>query len=512
MPADSIDTDDLMPAMPRNRAMRGNRLLFSGSQSVAALDVAGRRRLVARGQAHGVTQVSACSAWQGVDARFRYVAFATALLLSACCAPAQAALQSAAAAHAVDYGPHMPAAVSAQAPVLREEQLTVGPGDSLARLFRRAGLDDDQWLAVRALGLPAGPLLYLQPGRSLQLRKNPRGKLESLRLAVGDLSTLMIARRNGRLVARMRHHRPDIHRVRVSALIEHSLSGALLHAGADQATAARVTAVLGERVNLARAIYEGDRITAIFEQPHLEGRRLADGALLAVELDLHGQVLRAFRRRDADDTVRFYDLDGRSYQQVIERTLVQYTRVSSPFSLHRCNPVTHWMMPHYGVDLAAPRGTPIHVAAADSVHFRGRAHGYGRLVELDHPGDYQTRYAHMSAFASGLHAGDHVNRDQLIGYVGASGHATGPHLHYEIRHHGIAHDPLTIVLPGRRLTGDERVAYQDHTASIAARLRVTAGEAPQSVGNDIATTPEAAGHSAARACSAGSNSTPACHS
>lgn len=407
----------------------------------------------------------------------------------------------------------MPAAVGVQAPIPRDQQLTVQPGDSLARLFHRAGLDDDQWLAVRALGPPVDALLHLHPGQSLQLRKNMRGRLESLRLAVGDLSTLMIARRDGRLEARMQHRRPDIHRARVSARIEHSLSGALLHAGADQATVARVTTVLGERVNLARAIHEGDHITAIFEQRHIEGRRLADGALLAVELNLHGRVLRAFRRRDADGTVRFYDLDGRSYRQVIERTPVKYTRVSSPFSLHRLNPVTHRMMPHYGVDLAASRGTPIHAAAAGRVHFRGRAHGYGRLVELDHAGDYQTRYAHMSAFASGLHAGDHVKRDQLIGYVGASGHATGPHLHYEIRHHGIAHDPLTVALPGRRLTGDERVAYQNHTASIAARLRVSAGEAQQSAGPYVATTPEAAGHgSAARACSAGSEADPACRS
>ena len=148
-----------------------------------------------------------------------------------------------------------------------------------------------------------------------------------------------------------------------------------------------------------------------------------------------------------------------------------YTRVSSPFSLRRYDPVVHVWRPHYGVDLAAPRGTPIKAAGDGVIRYIGRAAGYGNLVEIKNFGQYQTRYAHMSHFAKGLRKGSHVHQGQVIGYVGATGEATGPHLHFEIRVAGKPRNPLKVKLPNASpVPGSEMAAFNSRAQRLSLAL------------------------------------------
>ena len=306
------------------------------------------------------------------------------------------------------------------------------------------------------------------------------GRLRFLALELGGLDRLVIDRGHDGLTAAIRHREPEVERVRVVGRIRHSLSAALASAGVGAGTAARMAAVFSPRMDLARALRRGDRFALIYEQRHLDGRRLADGALYAAQLSVAGNTLRAFRRADADGQVRYYDADGLTLRPMIERAPLRYRRVSSPFAERRRHPITGRIRPHHGVDFAAPTGTPVHAGADGIVRFRGRAGGYGRFIEIDHRDHYQSRYGHLSAYARGLHVGDAVQRGQLIGYVGSSGLSTGPHLHYEIRRNGVPHDPLHMPLPGRQLEGAALARYK---REIAPRL---ADLAAQDMGSKLA--------------------------
>ncbi|MGH8337442.1 MAG: M23 family metallopeptidase, partial [Gammaproteobacteria bacterium] len=168
---------------------------------------------------------------------------------------------------------------------------------------------------------------------------------------------------------------------------------------------------------------------------------------LAAEFVTPVKTYRIVRFTDPSGHTDYYTPDGRSVRKALLRAPVAYTRISSGFSLHRMNPVLHIVRPHYGVDYAAPTGTPIKAAGDGRIVFEGRKEGFGRCVIIKHGGGFSTLYAHMSHFRNGLHAGIHVKQDQVIGYVGMSGEATGPHLHFEILEDGVPRNPRTVKLP-----------------------------------------------------------------
>ncbi|HET6726242.1 MAG TPA: M23 family metallopeptidase [Gammaproteobacteria bacterium] len=218
--------------------------------------------------------------------------------------------------------------------------------------------------------------------------------------------------------------------------------------------------IFAGRVNYRHDIHAGDRFVVVC-------KGMGDHRhIVAAELDLHGRQLQAFRHPDGNGKDAWYSANGKPLRPTLLRTPVDYTRVSSPFSLHRLNPVLHIYRPHYGVDLAAPAGTPVHAAGDGRVTFRGRDGGYGKLIIIDNAGPYTTRYGHLRRFAKGIKVGTRVRQGEVIGYVGATGLATGPHLHFEIRVDGKPHPPLKVALPREKLAGTELVAYEEGIAPL----------------------------------------------
>ncbi|WP_423822983.1 peptidoglycan DD-metalloendopeptidase family protein [Salinisphaera sp. SPP-AMP-43] len=350
------------------------------------------------------------------------------------------------------------------------QQIDVHSGDSLSGLFAQEGLGASQWRALLALGDKTQVLRNLQPGDTLDIRKTPTGELAELRYRLNSLKTLTVNRDGQGFMAAIDQRPTQSREITAEGTVGKSLSHSLAANGVPRAVAAQMSQIYRYRHNL-RHLQAGDKFAIVYRATYSDGRQLATGPILAASITTNNHNYKAFRARDAHGHYGYYDTAGQSYKPAFTRKPVAYTRISSRFNLHRLNPVTHHVRPHKGVDMAAPIGTPIHAAAKGSIKYAGWARGYGRLIEVKNFEGYSTRYGHLHRFRSDLHAGDHVSKGEIIGYVGQSGAATGPHLHFEIRHNGVAENPLTVKLPsGQPLSHDRLAAYTHKIQPLIAKL------------------------------------------
>lgn len=339
-------------------------------------------------------------------------------------------------------------AVFATSPPAAWIEFQVKPGDSLSLLFSRAGIPASDWMAVLKLGEGVEGLRHLRPGDELSLRKTADGRLAALRYRARGASTLRVRRAGSRFMIDSGSTAPTPYLVRIRGQVTSTLLGALLKAGVSSRVAYEFIDIFRPRYDLTDV--SGASFAFVFHRYYSGHHFVRSGPIIAAELTLDGNMLTAFRYTDNHQRSAYYDRTGVAIKPAILRAPLTYTDVSSPFSHSRMDPIAHVRRPHTGVDLAAPKGTPIEAAADGTVTFIGRASGYGKLIVLDHAGPYSTRYAHMHGFADGLHTGSRVRRGQVIGYVGETGEATGPHLHFEIRVDGRAQDPLAVDLPAAK--------------------------------------------------------------
>ncbi len=200
-------------------------------------------------------------------------------------------------------------------------------------------------------------------------------------------------------------------------------------------------------IDFVNDIQPGDTFTVTYEEIYDHGKYVEDGPILAARFVNDGHQYLAVRYVSPDGHAGYYTPDGRSLRKAFLRAPLEFTRVSSPFSLHRRHPILNLIRAHKGVDYAAPIGTPVRAAGDGRVIFAGRKGGYGNVVELDHAHGIMTVYGHLSRFARGLRVGEHVAQGAVIAYVGMTGLATGPHLHYEFRVNGVYKNPQTVSLP-----------------------------------------------------------------
>ncbi len=194
-------------------------------------------------------------------------------------------------------------------------------------------------------------------------------------------------------------------------------------------------------VDFSRDVQPGDKFRVLAERMVSNEGEVRYGRVLAARLDIGTHPLYAFRFDDPDGMPAYYDETGHSMKRALLRAPLQFKRISSGFSKHRFHPILGYSRPHEGIDFAAAYGTPVRAVGNGTVIWAARQGGYGNLVEIRHSGTMTTRYGHLSAFGAGIHAGARVEQGQTIGFVGASGLATGPHLHYELRLNGVAVNP-----------------------------------------------------------------------
>jgi murein DD-endopeptidase MepM/ murein hydrolase activator NlpD len=333
---------------------------------------------------------------------------------------------------------------------LNWQEVTVKSGDNLSLIFQSVGLGASDTHNIAQSGKDIKPLLNLRPGQVLRFgfdnTQDPK-ILQQLQLRLSAIETLEIKLTADGYKTNLVTREVEKRQTNTSGIIQSSLFEAGIAANLSDNLVMELAYVFGWDIDFALDLRQGDHFTVVYEEDYLDGDKIADGDILAAEFTNRGNTYRAIRYTDSDGSSHYYTPKGESMRKTFNRTPVHFSRISSKFNPNRKHPILKTSRPHQGVDYAAAIGTPILATGDGKVDFVGNKGGYGRTVILSHSGKYTTLYAHMSKFKKGINRGTRVKQGDVIGYLGMSGLATGPHLHYEFRVNGVHRNPLTVALP-----------------------------------------------------------------
>ena len=327
-------------------------------------------------------------------------------------------------------------------------EVIVTRNDTMDAIFRRMALDTSDLATIRQLPGIRQSLDLLKPGDAIKVTRTNFGEVRELSRKVSETRTLEVVRKDSGFAAKMIEN-PVETRVRTAVgTIETSLFQAAESAAISDVVALKLANVFAYDIDFVLDIRQGDHFTVEYQQIFQDGNYLRDGEVVAAEFVNGGRMYRAVRFVSEGGHAGYYDADGRPLRKAFLRAPVAFTRVSSGFATNRLHPILNFIRGHMGTDYAAPAGTPVHAAGEGRVSFKGVRGGYGNAIMLLHGGNVSTLYGHLSRFAKNVRIGSHVNQGQIIGYVGMTGLATGPHLHYEYLMNGVHMNPETVRLPG----------------------------------------------------------------
>jgi murein DD-endopeptidase MepM/ murein hydrolase activator NlpD len=352
-----------------------------------------------------------------------------------------------------DAPPLSPSRQLAGVPGLAEAQLALSTidvivtrNDTLDRIFRRLKLNLADLASLRGLPGLHARLDSLRPGEALRFIHRD-GQLFGLERRLNESQTLKVSREPSGLKADVLQNPLEMRSRTVHGRIERSLFEAVQAAGANDQTAVALSDIFGWDIDFVLDVRPGDTFVVTYDEIWRDGAYVKDGPVQAAMFVNQGREFSAVRYTDPEGGSRYYTPDGRSLHRAFLRAPVDFSRVSSGFNSARLHPILQRMRAHQGIDYAAPMGTPVRAAGDGRIRFAGRRGGYGNLVEIEHSRSIVTVYGHLSRFAQGTRAGAPVTQGTVIAYVGMTGLATGPHLHYEYRVNGVFKNPQTVILP-----------------------------------------------------------------
>ncbi len=329
-------------------------------------------------------------------------------------------------------------------------EVTVRKGDTLTDILKRLGLEQTEVVRALSADPQARPLFRLLPGEILRLRHDGTKLLElTYQHQPGEVIRLAATKAGFEVTHETR--RLETRLAYVSGVIRSSLFEDGQAAGLSDALIMKLVEIFGWDIDFALDVQSGDSFAVIHEERYWLGQKIADGPIVAAEFvsrKNRREPFRAIGLRDANGITRYYTPEGLSVRRQFLRTPVEFSRITSRYSRGRFHPILKTWRAHMGVDYGAPVGTPVRATAAGRVTALGWYGSYGNRVVLKHGSSYTTLYAHLSRFAPGLRVGGYVEQGQIIGYVGSTGLATGPHLHYEFRVNDVHKDPLRYKFPG----------------------------------------------------------------
>lgn len=353
----------------------------------------------------------------------------------------------------------------------------VAAGDTLMGILVDAGAaPGDAQDAITALK-PVWNPRELRVGQDITLHF-AADRLQEMRFAPAlDRDVIVTRADGGHFASRAQLHPPTRVPELAAGVIHTSLFDAASEAGVPMSVLAEMIHAFSYDVDFQREVHPEDSFELIFERLQDEsGKPVGAGNVLYASMTLGGMRLRLYRYTPTGGFADFFTARGESVRKALLRTPVDGARLSSGFGM-RHHPILGYTKMHRGVDFAAPSGTPIMAAGDGVVESAGYSSSYGNLVVLHHNGTYETAYAHMSHIARGIRPGQRIHQGQLIGYVGATGRATGPHLHYEIRIHGDAVNPMSVKMqPGRQLAGKELAAFHAAADAVDHKLATLQGQ------------------------------------
>lgn len=354
--------------------------------------------------------------------------------------------------------------------------ITIGHNDTLDRIFRELQLRISDLAELRDLPDVRRSLDIIRPGDVIQLT-HLNGELKSLTRRLNETATLSVTRADEGFSANIVENPLEIEERRLAGTVESSLYLAVNEAGGSDRLAVSLADVFKFDIDFVNSVQPGDRFIVAHEQQWQDGEFVRDGDILAAEFVNAGRSYRAVRYVTPDGRADYYTPDGRPVRKAFLRYPVDYGRISSGYSLARRHPILNRVRAHRGIDFAAPAGTPVKAAGSGRVASRGVKGGYGNVVVLAHSNGVTTLYAHLSRYARGLTVGDRVGQGEVIGYVGMTGLATAPHVHYEYRVNGVHKNPARITLPkADPIPANLMEDFQSKTALLLARLDPPAAE------------------------------------
>ncbi|MCU7799051.1 MAG: peptidoglycan DD-metalloendopeptidase family protein [gamma proteobacterium symbiont of Lucinoma myriamae] len=344
-----------------------------------------------------------------------------------------------------------PQQVTITAPVksTTTKKVVVKKGDTLSAIFKRSSLSASTLHKIINSSKQAKRLTRIKPGQELVITFNSNNTFKSLHYNIDRVDSLIVEKKpdSKDYAVRIESKDIDTRQQFATGIINNSLFSAGNKAVLSNSMIMQLAQLFGWDIDFALDIRKGDSFAILFEEKYIDDKKIGNGNILSAEFVNRGKVFTAIRYTDSANHTDYYSEDGLSMRKAFLRTPVDFSRISSRFSSGRKHPVLNQIRAHKGVDYAAARGTPIKAVGDGKVIFKGKKGGYGRVIILQHGSKYSTLYAHMNSYNKKMRHGTRVKQGQVIGYVGSSGLATGPHLHYEFRLNGVQRNPLTIPLP-----------------------------------------------------------------
>lgn len=351
------------------------------------------------------------------------------------------------------------------------QTVMIKPKDTLAKIFVRMAVNKQELPGIMHSGESAEALKKLKPGQKLQITVNNH-RLQQLTYVIDPLSTLIITRTSANTfnsLIKTANLQPK--QTFAKFTVYGSVNASAKKAGLDSKRTAALANIFKTSVDFTKGNHTGDKINVLFQDYFLNGKKVKEGEIVAAEYKTATNTYQAVRFTDPKGNSGYYAPDGTSMQKRFLPAPVKFTRISSLFNPKRWHPLLHRFRHHQGVDYAAPYGTPIKSVANGTIAMLGQKGGYGNTIVIKHDSSYSTLYGHLSKYASGLKVGSNVQQGQLIGYVGSSGLATGPHLHFEFRINGVHRNPLTVALPnGKSITHAYRNKFHNEVKKLLAKL------------------------------------------
>jgi murein DD-endopeptidase MepM/ murein hydrolase activator NlpD len=344
-------------------------------------------------------------------------------------------------------------------------------GDTVAELLRRLSVEDSAASNFLLKDKAAASLRQLSVGREVQSEIAADGSLLALRYLNNNGEQVVIEKNGSGFKTSSLPAQLERRVFMRTGEIKSTLYAATDAAGLSDPVANQMADLFGGDIDFHRDLRKGDKFTVVYEVNYSNGEAVRSGRILAAEFINQNRAYRTVYFQTSSTTGDYYTPDGKSMHKAFLRSPIEFSRVSSGFSTSRFHPILNKWRSHKGVDYAAPMGTKVKVTSDGIVALVGKQSGYGNVIMINHAGRYSTVYGHLSRFTAGLHRGQHVGQGEVIGYVGMTGLATGPHLHYEFRVDGTQRDPLRVALPdGAPISEAQKSAFLEGTHELNDRL------------------------------------------
>jgi len=356
----------------------------------------------------------------------------------------------------------------------REERIQ--RGDTMASLLSRLDVDESEALSLLRNIKELKPLHQLKPGKTVRVVTGDAGELLSLSYANSNDGIFVAEKNGGRFKFSEQPLVLERRSVVKSAEIKSSLFAATDAVELPDSIAMQIVDIFSSEIDFHRDLRESDRFSVVYEMYYDAGKSVKSGRVLAAEFINQRKSYQALYFQDEQGHGGYYTPNGKNLRKAFLRSPLEFSRITSGFSYSRFHPLLMEWRAHRGTDYAAPLGTRVKATANGITTIVGRQGGYGNVVILQHQGKYSTVYGHLSSFAAGLHRGRKVKQGDVIGYVGMTGLATGPHLHYEFRINGEQRDPIKVAVPeGPPITPQLKPMFDTAVEPLVSQLALARG-------------------------------------